>query len=69
MDVPLVELARRLGVHTTVARKFALKLGMVPTRKQIADLGHRQRTLTWTEEEADAIVAERRRGGSRVPAR
>lgn len=67
MYVPLIRLAEELGVERTNARKIALKLGFVPTRRQLPDLGHRQRVLCWTREQADQIVAERRRQGFELP--
>lgn len=67
MWVPLSKLAAELGVDRTNARKIALKLGFVPARRQMPDLGHRQRTLCWTREQVDQIVAERRRQGFEVP--
>ena len=65
--VPLEQLASELGVHRTNARRIAHKLGFEPIRRQIADLGHRQRTLCWSRSDADRIVAERRRQGFEVP--
>lgn len=66
MDVPLSELADRLGVHPTVAAKFARKIGIDPVRKQMLALGHHQMTLTWTTEQVADIMAERRRRGFEV---
>lgn len=61
--VPLERLASELGVHRTQARRVALKIGkpmgIFPVRRQMRALGHRQRTLCWTREQADRIVAVR----------
>ena len=64
--VPLVKLAEELGVDRSNARKIALKMGFEPVRRQVPGIGHRQRTLTWTREQVDQIVAARRRAGFEV---
>jgi len=67
--VPLTQLAAELGVDRGNARKIARRLGMVPVRQQVLALGHHQRTLCWTREQADQILAERRAAGFEVPGR
>lgn len=68
MLVPLSKLATELGVDRSNARKIALKLGFVPIKIQMPDLGHHQRTLCWTREQVDQMLAARRRLGFRVHA-
>ena len=67
--VPLTQLALELGVNRSSARKIAQKLGVVPVRRQMLDLGHRQRTLCWTREQADAILVARLQQGFEAPGR
>ena len=67
MYVPLEILATELGVDRTNARKIALRLGFEPVKRQVLELGHRQRTLCWTRDQADQILAERRRQGFDLP--
>lgn len=66
MLVPLSKVAAELGVERSNARKIAMKLGFEPVRRQLPDLGHRQRTLCWTREQVDQMIAERRRQGFEV---
>jgi hypothetical protein len=65
--IPLSQLANELGVHPTNARKIAIKLGILPMRRQIRELGHNQRVLCWTREQANEILAARRRDGFEIP--
>lgn len=64
--VPLETLAAEIGVTRSNARKIALGLGFEPVRRQMLELGHRQRTLCWTRDQVDRILAERRRQGFEV---
>jgi hypothetical protein len=62
----LDDLAERLGVHRSNARKIALGLGHIPTRRQVRGQGHHQRVLVWTPRQVEEIVEERRRTGFEV---
>jgi hypothetical protein len=61
--ITLVDLAQRLGVHPTNARKIALAYGLKPQRQQIEGRGHHQRLLVWTEQQAEQLVRLRQRDG------
>ena len=65
--VTLDQLAARLGVERSNARKIAKSLGepigIVPVRRQVNGVGRDQRILTWTQEQAAALINERVRLG------
>jgi hypothetical protein len=66
--IPLETLADELGVTRGNARKIALAMGAMPVLRQMRALGHHQRTLCWTREQVDQILAERRRQGFEIRA-
>jgi hypothetical protein len=63
MIVTLEDLAERLGVERSNARKIALSYGFVPERQRIAGKGRHQRLLVWSEQAASQIVERRRVNG------
>jgi hypothetical protein len=68
--VTLDQLAARLGVERSNARKIARSLGeplgIAPVRRQVNGVGRDQRILTWTQEQATEIIKERVRLGFSV---
>ena len=63
----LDELAARLGVERSHARKIAKDAGFSGVKLRIPELSHRQKVLVWTDDEVGSIVAERVAGGFKVP--